>query len=397
MTEEVGNKFLSLESPSKKMRKIDSWADFLNKLDEHDEKGDKSDLLGAPDFGFTLKQQQNGPDTSPQAKSQVPWSQSHLLVSHFMKRAAHGQGNQQAPSPNTFVKNGNHEGFQMLDLSQQMLPKSSQSPVNNSNPTNNQNSHHVHTGTSDSNHLHQLHLHKLQQQQQHPQSHQQASSTHSFAKPPKKRSRKSKKSGSGTTGNNNNNVNILNGANLMAQVGASSSGVGVNGNNNANNSLAAALQQHIANIAAAARTNAGSSSKTHGSQDEKSNAILHAVHARNEQITYQLQLLSQKHAQLQSASKKYVEQLHTQTNAFAAFKEEAAREIQKNRSEIQLLRSKIKRQEEESKKAQEERDAMQKENERKLKDKDVEIKKLRTFLKLAKSRIEIERRSVVSS
>mmetsp|Transcript_38567 Transcript_38567/g.64725 ORF Transcript_38567/g.64725 Transcript_38567/m.64725 type:complete len:152 (+) Transcript_38567:97-552(+) len=114
--DEDTGKFLSVDGDNggKSMRKIDSWADFLNKLDEHDEKakGGGNGIVGLPTLDMSTlqanhqqQQQQagalttrsgigeahnnnaNGPGqnttttatTGSQAKDQVSWAQSHLL------------------------------------------------------------------------------------------------------------------------------------------------------------------------------------------------------------------------------------------------------------------------------------------------------------------------------
>jgi len=129
--DEDTGKFLSVDSESvgRSMRKIDSWADFLNKLDEHEEKAKNggNGPAGFPAVDMNLSQAtqqqhaaglftrssigeahdnnsnepgQNTGSTVVQGKDQVSWAQSHLLVNHFMRRASTSSNDNRALTSN---------------------------------------------------------------------------------------------------------------------------------------------------------------------------------------------------------------------------------------------------------------------------------------------------------
>eukprot|EP00954_Amorphochlora_amoebiformis_P003573 276061-Amorphochlora_amoeboformis.AAC.2 len=68
----------SMSASNRKLPKIDSWADFLNGLDQHDEHGTLQ-LPGMESF--------EPANDCVNSKEQVSWSQSHTLVNLFMRRA----------------------------------------------------------------------------------------------------------------------------------------------------------------------------------------------------------------------------------------------------------------------------------------------------------------------
>jgi len=79
-----------------------------------------------------------------------------------------------------------------------------------------------------------------------------------------------------------------------------------------------------------------------------------------------------------------------------ALKTTAAREIQAAQSQLALAHAELKKQKEATESLQRELSETKNGHAKALRGKEEEIKKLRIFLKLASSRIEIERRSIPS-